>query len=196
MQFRFRVGRPGADSVPLLLGAMLVAGFGMLVGTGVLRADCGSGAADGAVGLPERPALADAAIFPSPLAVKDWASVVLARPVFDPGRSAREMAALMPILPRLAGTMIAPGEKIAILADAAGDLTVVRPGERVDGLTVVAISAAAVRLSGPSGIEALQIRDPAVPVPDIVTPLTMTADNVAGFPGMDLWPSQLQRSAQ
>lgn len=86
---------------------------------------------------------------------------MLARPLFTPGRAPRRpeqpSPAAPPTPPRLAGLVIAGGERRAIFASPDGRRPiVVREGTQLGPFNVTAIHPAEVELTGPSGVRRLR----------------------------------------
>jgi hypothetical protein len=93
----------------------------------------------------------------SPPSGEDRAATILARPLFSAGR--HPAAAVSPLPPRLAGTLIAPSGKRALFAgDTGRDVySVVAEGDRLGDWTVRAIDAGTVTVTGPNGVRALRV---------------------------------------
>ncbi len=93
--------------------------------------------------------------------VGGWARTVLARPVFVPGRRppappARAEAAAAFVLPRLAGVMVGPTDRVAIFAATPGGKPLVmREGGRMGDDMIDSIEPGQVTLSGPDGARIL-----------------------------------------
>jgi hypothetical protein len=134
---------------------VLLAGLAVLLG-GVLAAELLPDAPptdaplvpEAGLAVPAPPAPASAVPDPA-----RWVDVLLARPLFSPGRRpAAEAASAGAELPRLAGIIITPAGRRAIFAAAgAGRPSVLAEGERIGGYVVRSIAPAQVVVSGPEG---------------------------------------------
>ena len=95
------------------------------------------------------------------------ARVILARPLFTPGRRPPPAAAPAPAgQPRLSGVILSPGADRALLLLPGGSHPVAAAqGEQAGAWTVTAIAADAVHLLGPGGILVLRGRFAAPPEP-------------------------------
>ena len=102
----------------------------------------------------------DAAAGPRPAAIAEpdpgpgWQATLLQRPLFSPSRRPPPGAGAAGVsgLPRLAGVLVAPGDRHAIFAGG----IVVAEGGSVGRYTVQAIDAGQVTLRGPEGTQVLR----------------------------------------
>lgn len=87
-----------------------------------------------------------------------WAAIILARPLFDPGRRPPHGAAASPdaapSLPRVAGLVVTPAGRSVIFASTPKPL-VVQEGGHVGAFTVQSIESGHVTIHGPSGVQVL-----------------------------------------
>jgi hypothetical protein len=147
-----------------------------------------------AAGLPAVPA--GRLAVPDPSQVARWATTVLARPLFSPGRRPPTAAAAAaapgvaaPGLPRVAGVVVTPAGRRAIFAVKGAKPLVLGEGGQVAGFTVQSIQAGQVTVRGPEGVRVLSPTfDPDAPAP--ATPLGAAPPppglSIPGLPGFQL----------
>jgi hypothetical protein len=124
-----------------------------------------------------------------------WASVALARPLFSRTRSPAAVLAQAanrpPELPKLVGIISSPGKIVGVFSGAGGRSIIVTEGSDIGAFKVVEITKASVRVSGPAGVELLQMHfEGAQTVPDIVTSSASSIEDVAGTPWASAWTRQ------
>ncbi|WP_176953087.1 hypothetical protein [Belnapia rosea] len=90
---------------------------------------------------------------------ESWASVTLARPVFDPRRrpTASDSQPVAAGLPRLTGVLIGPGERLAFFLDPVlNKPQVLREGDTIGAHMVQAIRPGEAVVTGPGGQQVLR----------------------------------------
>lgn len=120
---------------------------------------------------------------------RDWASVALSRPLFNPSRSPAEKLVQGPIpppqpLPKLSGIVITSSKRIAIFSDPEGNPIILTTGAHTRDFKVLSIAANSVRLSGAAGIIILRLdHDISPPAQESTISTALTVQNYGGFSG-------------
>jgi hypothetical protein len=98
---------------------------------------------------------------PTQSAVRNWAAIAAARPLFNPDRSPFQLpapaAALAAPLPRLTGIIVTSHVKIGIFSGADGVPVIAKAGGVLGAFKLLSIGANSVRLSGASGFSTLHV---------------------------------------
>jgi len=128
-------------------------------------------------------------------AVRNWASIAAARPLFSanrsPFRQVTQAPALTMSMPRLAGIIVTSRSKIGIFTSADGASIMVREDESIGPFKLLSIATDDVRLSGASGI--ITLRPSYEPNPmarDVIPPAGDRSD--PAFTGTNTWPIPLE----